>query len=210
MVPAPANTPMPDKAGHAEGKARLLSLYMRPWVLERVWATAVVPRIADLDLQTFPSSEPASASASRSYSGAWRHYVRGRVVTHHAKRLVVQMMAACCGKSAAGRDLDPADDAAGRQLKEMPANELPLQRVHGILDRMSLATEEEKGVTRPRTEETGSGSERSDEADQKALKKSTQMQGAMDRPARTYCKSPPTIEGESNTNNYNEGRNTNT
>ena len=197
MVPAPANTPMPDKAGHAEGKARLLSLYMRPWVLERVWATAVVPHIADLDLQTLPSSEPASASASRNYTGAWRHYVRGRVVTHHAKRLVVQFMAACCGKSSAGRDLDPAEEAAGRQLKEMPANELPLQRVHGILDRMSLAAEDEKVVKRPRAEETGSGSELSDAADQKALKKSTQMQGAMDRPARTYCKSPPTIEGKS-------------
>ena len=121
--------------------------------------------------------------------------MRGRVVTHHAKRLVVQMMAACCGKSSAGRDLDPADDAAGRQLKEMPANELPLQRVHGILDRMSLAAEDEKVVKRPRAEETGSGSELSDEADQKALKKSTQMQGAMDRPARTYCKAAPTIEG---------------
>jgi hypothetical protein len=116
MVPAPSNTPMPDQSGQAEGKARLFSLYMRPWVLERVWATALVPHIADLDLLALPSSESASAAASRSYTGAWRHYVRGRVVTHHAKRLVVQFMAACCGKSSAGRDLEPVDNAIATTL----------------------------------------------------------------------------------------------
>ena len=50
MVPAPSHTPLPDKQPDGEGKAKLFSLYMRPWVLDRRFATADVPHLADLDL----------------------------------------------------------------------------------------------------------------------------------------------------------------
>jgi len=52
MVPAPSNTPMPDNANDAEGKARLFSVYLRPWTLDRRIATTEVPHIADLDRKT--------------------------------------------------------------------------------------------------------------------------------------------------------------
>ena len=50
MVPAPTHTPMPDKEATKEGKSRLFSLYMRPWVLDRRFASRHVPHIADLDV----------------------------------------------------------------------------------------------------------------------------------------------------------------
>ena len=49
MVPAPSNTPMPDKQGNAEAKSRLYSLYLRPWTLDKAIATSEVPHITDLD-----------------------------------------------------------------------------------------------------------------------------------------------------------------
>ena len=50
MVPAPTNCPMPDKQGGREGKCRLLSLYARPWVLDRRFASVHVPHLNDLDI----------------------------------------------------------------------------------------------------------------------------------------------------------------
>ena len=40
---------MPDAAPTAEEKAKLFSVYMRPWVLEREHATSAVPHISDLN-----------------------------------------------------------------------------------------------------------------------------------------------------------------
>jgi len=50
MVPAPANTPLPESQKDAEKKARLYSLYMRPWTLMPKWSTPQVPLLADLDV----------------------------------------------------------------------------------------------------------------------------------------------------------------
>ena len=49
MVPAPSNTPMPDKQENAEAKSRLYSVYLRPWTLDKAIATSEVPHITDLD-----------------------------------------------------------------------------------------------------------------------------------------------------------------
>ena len=50
MVPAPTHTPMPDKEKSKAGKCKLLSLYMRPWVLDRRFESRHVPHITDLDV----------------------------------------------------------------------------------------------------------------------------------------------------------------
>ena len=50
IVPAPTHTPMPDKASDKDDKCRLLSLYMRPWVLDRRFASRHVPHITNLDV----------------------------------------------------------------------------------------------------------------------------------------------------------------
>ena len=55
-TPAPSNTPLPDKQKNQEDKARLFSLYMRPWVLDRRFANDEVPFIADLNV--IPVAQP--------------------------------------------------------------------------------------------------------------------------------------------------------
>ena len=80
MVPAPTSTPMPDKAGDREGKARLFSLYMRPWVLDRRHASLEVPHITDLDVTLVPKrrvtiKQAPTAAWRRSYADSWSWYV---------------------------------------------------------------------------------------------------------------------------------------
>ena len=59
----------------------------------------------------------------------------------HAQLLIVQFMAACCGKNS-GRDDDGPDDGEARDFhKTAPDNTLPLARVHTALDRMSAKEE---------------------------------------------------------------------
>ena len=84
MVPAPSFTPMPDKAADREGKARLFSLYMRPWVLDARHASAMVPHVTDLDIagpgRRLTYKQPPPVAWQRSYVQGWRWYVRGHVV----------------------------------------------------------------------------------------------------------------------------------
>ena len=61
MIPAPADCPMPDKQKTAELKARVFSVYLRPWTLDRAVATAEVPFITDLDVVPAVSVQPFSA-----------------------------------------------------------------------------------------------------------------------------------------------------
>ena len=75
----------------------------------------------------------------RSYSVAWSWYVRGHVVSFNAERLIVQFLAASCGKSKADKagQSDPEGERA--PVRELPGNDLALERVHDILDEMSRA-----------------------------------------------------------------------
>ena len=50
MVPAPEGTPMPTQRFSAEEPGRMLSVYLRPWVLHRSYASPHVPHIADMDI----------------------------------------------------------------------------------------------------------------------------------------------------------------
>ena len=151
-VPQPLNTPMPDREPTADDRARLFSIYLRPWVLQRDDASDAVPHITNLDVPLRPPDSPActhqavakrrrrckssddgSAPEPRSYTAAWSSYVRGRIVSKHARRVIVQFMAACCGKSSRhegneiqhGREPDDAE----RQTR----NDLNLEAVHSVL-----------------------------------------------------------------------------
>ena len=67
MVPAPSNTPLPDKAPDADGKGKLYSIYLRPWTLDRSAATDEVPYITDLDL--VPIANVSAGSSDRLAEG---------------------------------------------------------------------------------------------------------------------------------------------
>ena len=104
MVPAPSGTPLPDKERCPERKARLFSVYMRPWVLDpaKACTRGHVPHIADLNLvqcavkvqRRVSCKRSADVQEIRSYAQAWSRYVRGKVVSQHAARVITQFMGA--------------------------------------------------------------------------------------------------------------------
>ena len=63
-------------------------------------------------------------------------------MSRHAKQLIVQFMAACCGRSSQNDLADNDDEDQEAASKELPDNELSLQRIHAIIDGMSREDEE--------------------------------------------------------------------
>ena len=105
----------------SEERARIYNVYLRPWVLDARDASQAVPHITALHVisaghlrartgggeavQGIPSLTRlrAKTTTALSLSGkptaAWKVYIRGHIVSSHARRLISQFMAACCGKS---------------------------------------------------------------------------------------------------------------
>jgi hypothetical protein len=133
-----------------------------------------------------------AAAPVRSFSQSWRWYVRGNVVSQHAKRLIAQFMAACCGKSSREHDGEDGDEGHDRKLKELPANDLALGRVHAVLDRMSEAkpgtAEQKSKIGTKKVLVADLESEDEESADKKALRKSEQIQGAMEMTAKLWAR----------------------
>ena len=48
MVPCPENTPLPSRRISKDARAKLFSIYLRPWTLSKKMATAEVPFLLDL------------------------------------------------------------------------------------------------------------------------------------------------------------------
>ena len=138
-VPKPDSTPMPDNAASQEDKARLYSVYLRPWVLDQAIASAAVPHITDLNKCEESSAGARTAGGEntdvitrrritgktpgaieRSFARAWQHYIRHRIVSVHAKRIISQFMAACCGKSTTE---DVVENQPGTMPTEMEKSE---------------------------------------------------------------------------------------
>ena len=83
----------------------------------------------------FPSK--VQCTIVRSFARAWRQYIRYRIVSEHAKRIISQFMAACCGKSTTE---DPVEEHAGIAPTELEKNEacnFSLQNVHNIIQHAS-------------------------------------------------------------------------
>ena len=151
-VPHPDSTPMPDHAGTPEDKAKLYSVYLRPWVLDKELASTAVPHITELNSCDGSSSSARTDGGEntdvtprrritgktpggivRSFARAWQHYIRHRIVSVHAKRIKAQFMAACCGKSTTE---DAVENQPGVMPTEMEKNEtcsVSLQYVHNII-----------------------------------------------------------------------------
>ena len=50
LIPCPERTPMPSRTMDHNDRARLLSVYLRPWTLHRELSSFVVRHLADLDV----------------------------------------------------------------------------------------------------------------------------------------------------------------
>ena len=83
------------------------------------------------------SLEAWASTQKRSYAAAWSWYVRGNIVSRHALRIIVQFMAACCGKSKTGDKQDEVEAMEEHMQTPLEPNTVPLARVHAILDHMS-------------------------------------------------------------------------
>ena len=190
MVPSPTGTPMPDKESVPDNRARLYSVYMRPWVLDKTMATPEVPHITDLDLlpkrrlrlRGKQSSQNVN-EPERSFSESWRHYIRGHVVSRHACKIIVQFMAANCGKTSRTENPEEEANAANTCPTNLPNNALPLARVHHILDHMAISTETASAKTKA-AEEDGS-----DEEYMQQVARSEQVTNALKVTARLWSRS---------------------
>ena len=118
--------PMPHRGVKSrEQRARLLSLYLRPWVMQHAQATIYVPHIRNLDeVRLLASSEPAYPQpikrcrvrartppsdlpwATRSYDRAWRSYIRGNVVSECSARLIQTFLTIMAGTGKLEHDGD--------------------------------------------------------------------------------------------------------
>ena len=67
-----------------------------------------------------------------SYSQTWKKYISQNTVSRHAHGIIVQFMAACCGKSKT-TDPQPEAEASGNG-RECLANDLLLSQVHALID----------------------------------------------------------------------------
>ena len=137
MVPAPASCPMPDKQRSGERRERLYLVYLQPWVLQSSWAVpGIVPHICSLNKVEDQSS--AESTCMYSYSEAWKKYISQNIVSRHAHRIIVQFMAACCGKS---KTSDPQPEvAAPGNTRDCPPSDLLLSQVHALIDALGSST----------------------------------------------------------------------
>ena len=142
MVPSIAASDLPDRQPNQEEKKKLLSLYLRPWVLDDSYASIEVPHLSDLDVtraehhfREAPKRRRIKGPAfpRRSYASSWTEYVRGNVVSQHAARIITQFQAACCGRSKTRDDVEPTAETSGSNFVPQ-GNDVPLARVHAVLD----------------------------------------------------------------------------
>ena len=68
MVPCAENTPLPNRKQSKQQRAKILSVYLRPWALIAAEATDEKPYIADLD------EVRSSDAAHRNMREAWKRY----------------------------------------------------------------------------------------------------------------------------------------
>jgi hypothetical protein len=108
-------------------------------------------------------------------------HVRGGVVSEHAARMIVQFMAACCGKSARHDEISEGQVSG---LKDLPANAVSLARIHRLLDDLSQKEKTEDGIGKKTTvaddnPADGDEEDNTEEVQKKALHRSSQMQTAL-------------------------------
>ena len=174
MVPAPASCPMPDKQRSGERRDRLYLVYLQPWVLDPSWALpGIVPHISCLNKVEDPSStEDASVY---SYSEAWKKFISQNIPSRHQHRIIVQFMAACCGKS---KTTDPQTEvAAASNTRDCPPSDLLLSQVHALLDALGAYTPRPRKTKAMGQGDKTDGEDEGSDNDQKQL--SLQMSNAL-------------------------------
>ena len=118
-------------------RAKLMCVYLRPWVMLRSRATSHVPHLADLDRVYWRVSDEGGypgllrrtrlaisarsgdpratpAWATRSYYRAWRHYIRGNIVSDYGAQIIKNFLLVMAG---AGKVEHEEDELNGGRVR---------------------------------------------------------------------------------------------
>ena len=114
-IPCPERTPLPSKKIAKQTRAKICSVYLRPWTLSKKLATETVPFLGDL----------GDANAVRTN---WKHYLQ-RPLPHAVAQIRNFLM--CC--MAEGRHFQDEDDEATAKGPSIVCD-LTLQDVHRAVD----------------------------------------------------------------------------
>jgi len=148
-VPRPSGAPMPEKRHSVEERARILSVYLRPWVLLRCDVSAHVPYLTQLNTVRLWNQNVRDAVRKRckttpvlpegcSYRDAWKEYLRGHIVSEHAVKIIGNFLAnTCCFSSHTPDEEEP--EVSSKNLEKMPALSLSLSALHESLQQMTGA-----------------------------------------------------------------------
>ena len=77
---------------------------------------------SQVNLNKVENTTGAAESVVYSYTEAWKRYISQNIVSRHAQRIIVQFMAACCGKSKTMDCIE--DDSGGGTTRECPPSDL--------------------------------------------------------------------------------------
>ena len=144
-MPVFASSKMPRAGMKDEEKARLCSLYWRPWTLYADFSqTPHVPHLLQMRLYPEPivrhrlraKSTATADETMPSWAGSWGRYIRGNVVSEHAARLIRRFLSLTLARSSYnGRDSDDDAESGKEDMEGHGADpvKLKLDDLHQIL-----------------------------------------------------------------------------
>ncbi len=129
-----------------EEKARLCSVYMRPWTLINDFATAAVPHLRNLNvvqrtqrrlrLRSKTSVDPSYEYYEvRSWRQSWRQYIDGHIVSDYSARIIKNFLLVVAVESHQHDDAD--DEVKELSSAEVPLHSTSLEQIHEVLDSAS-------------------------------------------------------------------------
>ena len=162
-VLAPTQTPLPRPQDGKEKRARINSVYLRPWVLYGGWASAEVPLISQLHMIATMAEVPRWIPGKRNKAGkkalvpymclhyevvgfraAWKHYVRGNVVSECAGKLIRHYLTTSCTHTHGDDEEEELAEKAGTDIvcAHVP---LSVKNVHSIIEGMRTQSKVKEG-----------------------------------------------------------------
>ena len=144
-VPVFSSSKMPRAGMKDEEKARLCSLYWRPWTLCADFSQAPhVPHLLQMRLYPEPivrhrmraKSKATAEETMPSWAGSWSRYIRGNVVSEHAAKLIRRFLSLTLARSSYdGRESDGDAESGKENMEGHGADpmKLKLDDLHQIL-----------------------------------------------------------------------------
>ena len=126
MVPCAENTPLPSRRVSKETRAKILSVYLRPWTLAKPMATTAVPFLVDIAVAG-KADDAESLCQCMAVRPAWKQYMTA--VLPHAERGLRNFMLTTVAEGRAIEDDDEKNHTRGPDV----VCELSLQKVHAAI-----------------------------------------------------------------------------